>query len=354
MRTVLVAFVLLLYPLTQSSTVAQGGAVGDAAAGKALWDGNQTSCKNCHGAAAEGGFGPDLAGRKLSLARVTRAVRQPWGIMPAFRETQLGYTDKGLADMVAYFDSLPAPAQPGKWRYEVPAGASPGQTTVIGTVGCAQCHTPTMDTPRRGAGEVNGDFEWFKRMVYDHATAMPAQWTELGLAPAGRAVRMGNYSPLRLPEPTLRIIYDYMREAGFPITVTARLDAGAPAAGGVTYTLVVENGGVTGKGLAAEDMTLSLIVPADTKVVSATGAGYQKVQRDEAAKADAAVWKIAKLAPKAPQTFTLTLSKAPADQLKGSLRWAKPTMKDAEANVVNIVSARPGAAGRGAGGAGGL
>jgi hypothetical protein len=68
-----------------------------------------------------------------------------------------------------------------------------------------------------------------------------------------------------------------------------------------------------------------------------------------------AVWKISKLAPKMPQTFAITLSKAVADQgLKGSVRWAKPTMKDAEANVVNVVSARPGPAGRGAGGAGGL
>ena len=241
MRKFLVAFVLLLFPLAQSNSVAQGGAAGDAAAGKALWDGNQTSCKNCHGAAAEGGFGPDLAGRKLSLARVTRAVRQPWGIMPAFLDTQLGYTDKGLADFVAYFDSLPAPAQPGKPRFELPAGATPGQIAVINAVGCAQCHTPTMDTPRNGAGEVNGDFEWFKRMVYDHTTTIAAQWTELGTPTAGRAVRMGNYNPNRLPETTLRTIYDYMRDAGFPLTVTARLDAGVPAPNGVTYTAIVEN-----------------------------------------------------------------------------------------------------------------
>jgi mono/diheme cytochrome c family protein len=344
MRTLLVALSLLLVPVAQSNSVAQGGAAGDAAAGKTLWDGNTTSCKNCHGATAEGGFGPDLAGRKLSLARVTRAVRQPWGIMPAFKETQLGYTDKGLADMVAYFDSLPAPAQPGKPRFELPAVASPGQTTVIATVGCAQCHTPTMDTPRRGAGEVNGDFEWFKRMVYDHTTTMPAQWTELGTTTAGRAVRMGNYNPIRLPETTLRAIYDYMRDLGFPLTVTARLDAGMPADGGVKYTLVVENAIVPGKGLPAEDMVLSLNIPADTKVVSATGAGYQKVQKDEKTKADVAVWKISKLPAKAPQTFTITLSKAAADQLKGTLRWAKPSMKDPEANLVNIASARPGGA----------
>jgi mono/diheme cytochrome c family protein len=347
MRTFLVALALLVFPLTQSNTVAQGGAAGDPAAGRALWDGNQTSCKNCHGAAAEGGFGPDLAGRKLSLARVTRAVRQPWGIMPAFKDTQLGYTDKGLADFVAYFDSLPAPAQPGKPRYELPAGATPGQVAVIATVGCAQCHTPTMDTPRRGGGEVNGDFEWFKRMVYDHTTTIAEQWTELGTPTAGRAVRMGNYNPIRLPETTLRVIYDYVRDAGFPLTVTARLDAGTPADNGVKYTLVVENATVPGKGLPAEDMTVSLTIPADVKVVGATGAGYQKVQRDEKAKADVAVWKISKLPAKAPQTFTITLSKAPSDQVKGSLRWAKPSMKDPEANLVNIASARPGA-GRGA------
>jgi mono/diheme cytochrome c family protein len=350
MRTLLVVLALLLFPFTQSHSVAQGGAAGDAAAGKALWDGNTTSCKNCHGAAAEGGFGPDLAGRKLSLARVTRAVRQPWGIMPGFKDTQLGYTDKGLADFVAYFDSLPAPSAPGKWRFELPAsGATPGQVAVIATVGCAQCHTPTMDTPRRGAGEVNGDFEWFKRMVYDHTTTMPAQWTELGQPTANRAVRMGNYSPVRLPETTLRVIYDYMRDLGFPLPVTARLDAGVPGSGGVTYTVTLENAAVPGNGLAAEDMTLSLAIPATVKVVSATGAGYQKVQRDEKANADMAVWKIAKLPPKSPQTFTVTLSQAAPDQLKGSLRWAKPTVKDAEGNIVNIASARPGG-GRGAGG----
>jgi len=273
--------------------------------------------------------------------------------MPAFKDTQVGYTDKGLADLVAYFDSLPAPAAPGKPRYELQDGATPGQVAVIATVGCAQCHTPTMDTPRRGAGEVNGDFEWFKRMVYDHTTTLPAQWTELGTPTAGRAVRMGNYSPIRLPEATLRTIYDYMRDLGFPLTVQARLDAGVPGANGVTYTTVVENVTVPGKALAAEDMTLSLTIPADVKVVSATGAGYQKVQHDDKANADVAVWKIPKLASKAPQTFTITLSKAPADQLKGSLQWAKPVVKDTPGNVVNIVSARPGGGGGRGAGAGG-
>ena len=160
---------------------------------------------------------------------------------------------------------------------------------------------------------------------------------------------MGNYSPIRLPDATLRTIYDYMRDLGFPLTVTARLDAGVPGDNGVTYTMVVENVSVPGKGLPAEDMTLSLAIAADVKVVNATGAGYQKVQHDEKTNGDAAVWKISKLPSKAPQTVTITLSKAASDPLKASIRWAKPSVKEGE-NVVNIVSARPGG-GRGGVGA---
>jgi len=55
---------------------------GDQVAGKALWDGNTTSCKNCHGLKGEGGYGPDLAGRKLTFAQFNHAVMKPWGVMP--------------------------------------------------------------------------------------------------------------------------------------------------------------------------------------------------------------------------------------------------------------------------------
>ena len=60
-------------------------------------------------------------GRGLNAAQVTRAVRQPWGIMPAFVESQL--SDQDAADLAAYFASMPKPTTPGKWRFEVPAGA---------------------------------------------------------------------------------------------------------------------------------------------------------------------------------------------------------------------------------------
>src|SRR5271163_4861269 len=112
MKKILAVFVLLPFAQTASAQV-----VGDAAAGKAYWDRGApraTDCKDCHGLNAEGAFGPDLAGRGLSAAQVELAARQPWGVMPAFVESQLSAKD--AADVAAYFASLSKPAAPGKWR----------------------------------------------------------------------------------------------------------------------------------------------------------------------------------------------------------------------------------------------
>src|SRR5258706_12510124 len=82
---------LLLLPLAQS-TVGQaaqapagapgGGGnaaalTGNAANGKMYWDSNLTACKNCHGMAGEGGFGPHLAPRGVNNVDVRRPGRQP-------------------------------------------------------------------------------------------------------------------------------------------------------------------------------------------------------------------------------------------------------------------------------------
>ena len=57
----------------------------------------------------------------LSAAEVKQAVRKPWGIMPAFVESQL--SDQDAADLAAYFATLPKVAELGKWRFEPAAGA---------------------------------------------------------------------------------------------------------------------------------------------------------------------------------------------------------------------------------------
>ena len=116
MSSLLVAF--FVFPLLQGGAAAPAG---DPQAGKMLWEGPATQCRNCHGAKGEGAFGPDLAGRKLTVSQFAQAVRKPWGIMPAFIDSQV--SDREIADLVAYFDSLPAVSRPGGWRFEVRADA---------------------------------------------------------------------------------------------------------------------------------------------------------------------------------------------------------------------------------------
>jgi hypothetical protein len=239
---------------------------------------------------------------------------------------------------------LPPAAKPGPWRFEVPAEAPIGQQLAVGIIGCGQCHGPELDTPRHGAGEVSGDFEWFKRMVYEHTTAQREQWSQLDpdaptstpgpAGPTGR-VRMGNYSRSRLPETVLEQIWTFMNDRGLLVPLTGQLTAGAAGGNGVVYTLKVANGAVPGKGMTADNVTIALVVPPDSSVVSATGTGYQGVRRDEQAKSNVAVWLVPRLAPRDRQTFTITLSRAPAENLRGTIRYAKPAIPGGD--IINIV-----------------
>src|SRR5262245_41097680 len=312
---------LLMLPLAHGTALAQG----NAQAGKALWDGPATQCRNCHGNNGEGAFGPDLAGRKLTAAQFPHAVRRPWGIMPAFIASQV--SDAEIANLVAYFDSLPAAATPGKWRFEAGANAARGQVVAI-NVGCAQCHGPQLNGPRSNMGAVDMDFDWFKSLVYTHTTAFPLHAARLEENFTQR-VRMGNFNPNRVWESQLREIYDWARDIGVRARLVARLSKGEPAANGITYKLTVENGALPGRGLTVEDPVVRLIIPKEVEVVAATGAGYEGVKMDERAKANVASWKASSLAPKKHLEFTITLSKAgtAADNLRGEIRWSKPAVK---------------------------
>jgi len=333
MRTLL--FALLLVPLALGTAAAQ---TGNAQAGKTLWEGPATQCRNCHGQNGEGAFGPDLAGRRLTVAQFTHAVRQPWGIMPAFIQSQI--SDAEIADFLAYFSSLQPVAKPGPWRFEVPQGAPRGQQVGLATIGCLQCHGPTFNGPRQDAGAVGADFSWFTSMVYGHTVAMPKQWQILGETPAIR-VRMGNYSQSRIPESLLRELWAFAQDLGFRPGVEGRVTAAAAGTDGVTYTVNVGNIGLPGKGLTAEDLTVNVVVPAGTKVVRTTGANYQGERQDADLKANVAVWRLNRLAPKEHQTYTLTLSRAATanDNVRGVIRWTKPAVKTGPVDQVNIAPA---------------
>jgi cytochrome c553 len=315
--------VLFLLPLAQQAPPAPDG---DPKRGKVLWQETEhVECRECHGANGQGAFGPDLAGRSLTRAQFIHAVRKPWGIMPAYAESQI--SDRELVDLAAYFDSLPSVDQPGPWRVQVPSGAPRG-LAVATTAGCVQCHNPSFNNGRGVMGAIDANFEWFKSIVYVHTAAYPPTRARLGEPPYER-LAMGSFSPARLPESMLQDVWSYIVDLGFRARMHGQLSAGVPSTDGVVYRLDVENTGLEGKGLTAEDVTVTLAVPAGATVVTTTGAGYQGVRRDEQAKADVAVWGVSRMAPGDHQTYTLTLSRAgtATDNLRGTIRWTKPTVK---------------------------
>ena len=314
--------------------------MGSAEAGKVHCAFGNTSCSNCHGRGGEGAFGRALAGKKIPYEKFRDYVRAPVGKMPAFVESQLA--DQEIADMVAYFDSLPPAEKEVPWRTQKVANAPEGQQLAISDIGCAQCH---------GAAEVTADFEWFKRMVYEHTTAQPEQRALLDVAtqvtprpsgPPGRnRIRMGNYDRERVSEEELKQIWDWIMDLGYLRPLRGALGAGVPGEGGVTYELTASNGGVKDRGVSAEGVTVQLVLPAGAKVVKATGTGYTGVRADREAKANVAVWQLPKLAPTDVEPLTITL--AAEAELRGSIRWAKSAVKSDP--IVNI--------GRPAGGRGG-
>ena len=87
MRTLILAASALVVLIAQGSAYAGQGAtekVGDPANGKAVFAFGNTSCTNCHGLEGQGGWGPDLAGRRITYDQAIMAIRNPTWRMPAF------------------------------------------------------------------------------------------------------------------------------------------------------------------------------------------------------------------------------------------------------------------------------
>ena len=324
-------FIVCLFLLALSQRVAAQPA-GDPDRGKMLWlETEHVECRDCHGDNGEGGFGPDLANRNLTRAQFIHAVRKPWGIMPAFAESQI--SDSELIDLIAYFETLPGVDEPAPWRREVPPGASRG-LAVATTTGCTQCHHPLFNNGRAMMGATGATFEWFIGIVYAHTAVYPPTRASVGEPPFER-LAMGSFSPTRVPESMLRDMWTYITDLGFRPRLRGQLSAGMPSSDGTVYTLEIDNSGVEGVGLAAEDVTVTLVVPAGAKVVSASGAGYQGVTRDAETDADVAVWEVSRMPPQYRGTYTLTLSQLENAEhdLRGRIRWAVP---DVTTPFVNI------------------
>jgi mono/diheme cytochrome c family protein len=299
--------------------------VGRPDAGKALMRSGDQRCDRCHGVDGEGAYGPDLAGTALSFAQFTRAVRRPFGIMPSFTEGQM--SDQQLADIRAYFASLPPVAVPGPWRQEVPDGAPAVQRTYINLATCGQCHGPeAVGQPRHLAGGAGADWEWFKKTVYEHSSVWPHG-------------HMPNFSRDRLPESTLKEVWNYLSvDLGLLADVRASVNTGVTAGGNVTYTVTVQNFGLKGKGLTAETISINVAIPRTASVVATTGAGYQGVRPDSKTGDGVARWSLPRLAAGDAQTYSATLSGtgAAAGVAKGSsVTWARPAVREGFPNTIS-------------------
>lgn len=77
---------------------------GDAKAGAKVFSAN---CESCHGAGGKNGtVGPTLAGQGLKAAQVAYMVRNPQAIDKDSAMPKLPVSDKDLADVAAYVESL--------------------------------------------------------------------------------------------------------------------------------------------------------------------------------------------------------------------------------------------------------
>jgi uncharacterized repeat protein (TIGR01451 family) len=357
----------------------QNAPAGDTAAGKALW--NEQECAFCHGLHGQGGYGPDLAGLGLTFDQFKRQIRQPWGAMPRWSERQLA--DQQLADLYAFFTSMPRVQTPGvvppgvrpdipsrrmganniglPARITAPPNAPLGQRYAANTAGCAQCHGPEQRTTRTAWGSrvyhkydhgldiaqhvkarlgFTGDdeamkWEYFKACVYDHEKLIPE-------------ARMGTYSRARLPEPIVREIYNFVRSLGELARVDARLAPGVRSGDTVSYTVTVENEG-TAQGVRPEDVSVELVLAPGVTVVSATGDGYQGVRRHSITGRDVAIWQVPTLPPQQEQAYGVVVTGPGADKaiatmpreeqwssssamviegLHSRIYWAKPTTRE--------------------------
>jgi mono/diheme cytochrome c family protein len=342
MMSRLAVALLFVAPVAQ----AQEHPIGDVQRGAAEY----VRCVNCHGPRGEGAFGPDLAGRDLTWPQFRKAVREPWGIMPTFTETQK--SDQALVDIHAYLKSLPPTTTLGEWRWRrAPDTAPLGQRIYMNFAGCGQCHEPENKFGRMWLGERARDvtFEYFKTQIYRHLEKWPR-----GTMPI--------YSPDRLPEPALREIYTWMvDELGMRPSIGGALTAGERRGGETAYTLAVSNNGVKDKGLRAERLTIFVRVPPGCRVVAATGAGYAGVtalstlglepalalaphSHDDSGQVerpkpdlsgDVVVWRVPRLEASERVTVSFTLSgpEPGPELLKGfsgsTVHWAEPGRRPA-------------------------
>jgi ubiquinol-cytochrome c reductase cytochrome c subunit len=102
----MIAMKVLLLIAIPMALLAQAPKGGDAQNGKKLFQ--NYGCYECHGYVGQGGgAGARIAPKPIPFAAFSKYVRHPTDQMPPF--TAKVVSDKELADIYAYLESIPAP-----------------------------------------------------------------------------------------------------------------------------------------------------------------------------------------------------------------------------------------------------
>lgn len=184
----------------------------DAARGFDLFQ-NTFECASCHGDAAEGGFGPALAGTQLSLDEVRRQVRAPSSRrMPKFAEDEL--SEEHLAAIYAYMRDLEPPTLTDKatwWNIEL-------------------LNLPTPAMPARGELELHFGHRFsesitdagFEGLYGLDSFAFPGFWFSYGLHPR-IAPYFGRTANFATWEYGVKIAILLEGQLGVPLSVAANV-----------------------------------------------------------------------------------------------------------------------------------
>jgi hypothetical protein len=158
----------------------------------------QKPCLNCHGANAEGGSGPKLAGTGLSYDQVLLTVRTGKAPMPAFAEDQI--SDLELQHIYAWLRSLAPPTPTPAAVPAYPTGALRAMWQHVNDMKVASDFA--KDLPERQAADDAGRLNILKQ----HATGAVQQ----GQAAIAQANQAMNDIPDERVRATIRRVIDHV------------------------------------------------------------------------------------------------------------------------------------------------
>jgi len=149
----------------------------DPAIGLQVWQ--QKPCRSCHGANAEGGIGPKLAGTGLSFDQVLLRVRTGAAPMPAYTEDQV--SDFELRHIYAWLRSLAPPTPTPIAAPAFPTGALTAMWQHVNDMK-VQCDF-AKDLPERQAADDAGQLAILKQYATE-----AIQQGQAGIAQANQAL----------------------------------------------------------------------------------------------------------------------------------------------------------------------